>query len=148
MKRGVEHCHLWHVGQDGVDGLDAGHVHGIVQRRDVITLANHRFHLVGDEYALAEFLSAVYHTVAHRIDLVIALDAAVLIAGEGLENGSDGTLMVFDVEVYLFLAAVGEFQFDKSVGKSDFLNAAFGQGAVLLDLNQFVLGRAAATIEH
>ncbi len=148
VERGVEHGDLGHVGQNGVDGLDAGHVHRIVKRRDAIALTNHGFHLGGDEHALAEFLAAMHHAVTHGVDFVETLDAAVVGVSEHVEDSLDGALVVGDVQVDVLLGTVVKFQFDECVGQTDFLHAAFGQRLVLLDFNQFVFCGATAAVQH
>ena len=130
VEGGVEHGHLRHIGQDGVDGVDASHVHGIVQRGNAVALLDHGLHLIGDEHALVEFLATMHHAVAHSVDFVEALDAAHLGVGEAVENALDGTGVVGDVEVDGLLGAVVKFQLDESVGQTNLLYATLGQHSV------------------
>ncbi len=75
----------------------------------------------------AELLAAVYHAVAHGVDLVIALDAALDGIGEQVEDGLDGCEVVDVAELVDGLAAVGRLVLEETVGKADLFDAAFGE---------------------
>ena len=135
VESSVEHCHLWHTGQHSRDGIDSCHIHGIVERSNAVALLDHCNHLVGDEHTLVELLSAMHHAVTHGINFAEALDATKLGTGENVENRLDCAVVVADVQLNDFLAAVGELKLDKSVGKTDFLHATLGEHLVCLDLD-------------
>ena len=148
MEGRVKHSHLGHIGQHLLDGLDAHHVHRVVQRSDGIALLDDGLDFVVDAYALAETLAAMHHAVSHGINLVKALDAAIIGVGQHIQNGLDGTGVVSDVQVNHLLAAVIKLQLDECSGQTNLLNAALGQRLVGLDLNQFVFHRTAAAVQY
>ena len=148
VEGGVKHAHLGNAGQHGLDGLDTSHVHGVVQRSNAVALAYHVLHLVGDEDAAAELLAAMHHAVTHGVDFLQILDAAIFRMNQRVEDSLDGTLVVGEAQVNVLLATVIKFQFDETVGQTDFFNTTLGQGLVLLDLDEFILGRTAATIQN
>ena len=88
----------------------------------------------------------MHHAVTHGVDFLQVHDATILGVNEGIEDGLDGTLVVGETQVDVLLAAVVKFQLDETVRQTDFLYTALGEGLVLLDLDEFVLGRAAAAI--
>ena len=77
----------------------------------------------------------MHHAVTYGIDFAEALDAAKLGTGENVENRLYGTIVVADVQLDDFLAAVGELKLDKGVGKTDFLHATLGKHLVCLDFD-------------
>lgn len=82
MKCGIEDAYLWYVGEYGFDGLDAGHIGGVVQRCQNIALAYHVFDGFVYEYALVEFLAAVYQPMSHCLYTAIILDTSFCGVGE------------------------------------------------------------------
>ncbi len=90
----VEHAYLGYAGHKVIDGLDTGHVGGVVQGGYAVTFANHLLHFIVDNHALGEFFSTVYHAMAYRADFIVVLDAAFHGVSEQIEDSLDGALMV------------------------------------------------------
>ena len=148
MERGVEYAYLRHIGHECCDGFDTGHVGRIVEGSEVVALADHVLHFVGDYHALGELLGAVYHAMAYGINLVIALDAAFVGIGEHVEDGLDRTLVVGESEFENGFGSVLAFVFEEPVGKADLLNSAFGESLLGGSVDELVFYRAAARIYY
>ena len=93
-------------------------------------------------------LNFSHHAVTYSVDFLQVLDATVLGVNEGIEDGLDGAFVVGEAQVDVLLAAVVKFEFDESVGQTDFFNTALGEGLVLLNLDEFVLGGTTAAIQY
>ena len=135
MECGVEYCHLRHVGKNVGDCVDTSHINRVVEWCDAVALLNHGNHFVVDENALVELLATMHYTVTNCIDFVEALDATELLAGEQVEDGLDCTIVVGDVEFKNFLRTIGELEFDKCIGQTDFFNSTLSQNLVSLDFD-------------
>ena len=119
-----------------------------MERSKIVAIFHLLDHLVGDEYALVEFLTTMHHTVTDSVNLTKVLYAPFLGVGEYVEN-SFHTLFVVDMaKLFDLFAAVGTLELQKAVGESDFLHAALGHGDISVGVNQFVFHRAAAAVKH
>ena len=148
VESGVEHSYLRHVGQHLRDGVDTCNVHRIVKRSYVVAFFYLSDNLVGDEHALIELFATMHHAVTYGVNLVEALDAAVIFAGEEVEDSLDGAIVVGDVEFDDFLRTVGKFKLDESAGKANFFDTTFGKDIVSLNLDEFVFYGATSAVEH
>ena len=83
---GVEHAYLRDAGQNLLHGLYTCHVGRVMERSEVVAFLYLLEHLVGDKYALAEFLGAVHHAVAYGVDFVVAGDASQFGICQDVEN--------------------------------------------------------------
>ena len=90
----------------------------------------------------------MHHAVTHGVNLLQVLDATIFRIYKGIENGLDGTLVVGKTQVDVLLAAVIKLELDEAVRQTDFFYTALSEGLVLFNLDEFVLGRAAATVKH
>ena len=117
-----------------------------MQRGKVVAVFYLLNHFVGDEHAFVEFFSAVYYTVSYCVNLVVAFYAADNRVGEVVEYGLYGSFVVGESEFGYFFAAVGALEFQETVGKTYFFNAAFSEGLVCVCVNKFVFYRAAAAV--
>ena len=115
VERSVEHAHLWHFGEHFVDGVDACHVHRIVEWGNAVAFLDFCNHLIVDEHALVELFTTMHHAVTYCVNFLEVLNATVFFAGEVVENRLDGSYMVIDIKVLLDFF-VAEFEFDESVG--------------------------------
>ena len=148
MESGVEHSHHGGVGHEGLAGLDADDVGGIVQRSQRVALLDGGHDLVGDEHGGGELLTAVNHTVAHRVDLVHGGDHAVLLVHQSVEHGLDGLRVGGHGHVGLFdglLAGglVGELAVD-----ADALTQTLGQNLLSLRIEQLILQGRTAGVDY
>ncbi len=71
MESGIEDCYLRLTGHESGDSVNTGHVGGVVERRDVVTLLDHVFDFIVNKHTFAEFFSSVNYAVAHCVDFVI-----------------------------------------------------------------------------
>ena len=145
VEGGVKHGHLGHVGtHDGLAGLDAGDVSGVVEGGQGDALLQSGHHLVVNLYRAGEGLAAVHHPVAHRIDLLHGGDHAVVRIHQSVHHRLDGLGMgghghVHRVDGVLAGGLVGELAVD-----ADALAQALGQHLLVVGVQQLVLqGRAA-----
>ena len=74
----VEHCHLRHIRHELVHGTDTCEVALVVYRCEVDEALNAFLHLGSDDTALLKEVTALHDTVSHSVDLVEALQTAVL----------------------------------------------------------------------
>ena len=143
VEGGVEHSHHGGVGHDFLAGLDAGDVGGVVEggQRDALPDALH--HVLVDDHGMGELLTAVDHTVAHRVDLGHVLDDAVVVVGQDLHDQLDGGLVVGHVTVGVVDVLTGGGVLDVAV-QADALAQALGQNFLGIGVQQLILqGRAA-----
>ena len=145
VEGGVKHGDHGHVAHNGLAGLDAGDVGGVVQRREGDALLDGLHHIVGDADGGGELLPAVDDPVTHRVDLLHGVDHAVLGAGQlvddggnGLGVGGHGHVLVEDL---LALHQRGVLQVAVD---ADALAETLGQHGLGLHINELILqGRAA-----
>ena len=69
MKCRIEYAHHRHIRHDLLTGIDPDQVGRIVERRQIVTLFDCSQNLIIQYYRSGEFLTAMYDTVSHRIDL-------------------------------------------------------------------------------
>ena len=142
VKSSVEHTHLWHVGHNLADSLDAHDVGWVVERSQVVAFLHLGDNLVGDEHARIEFLASVHHAVAYGVDFSEILDAAIFSACQIVEDDADSHIMVWHRRGDCHLFAV-VFEFQERVGQTHFFHAALGEDVlrVVVEFNQLVFHR-------
>ena len=74
----VEHGHLRCTGHEGINSAEACQVTLVVYRCEVDEALNAFLHLGSDDAALLKEVTALHDTVSHSVDLVEALQTAVL----------------------------------------------------------------------
>lgn len=141
MEGSVEDANLWYVGEYGFDGLDAGHVGGIVEGCEVIALFYHVLDFVGDDYRRVEFLATVNESVAHGVNLVIRFDAADHGVGEGVEDGLYGLFVVSLSQLDSGFGAIGLFELEECIGETYFFDATLGKCFLVVDVDEFIFYR-------
>ena len=90
MESGVEHCDLGNIAHDGLAGVDAGDVGGVVERSEGDAVFNGLHNVIGDQNAGGKGLAAVNNAVADSVDLLHAGDNTVLGAGELINDRGNG----------------------------------------------------------
>ena len=148
VEGGVEDAHLGHAGEQGLHGVDAGDVGGVVEGSQVVALLDHLLDFGGDEDALAELLAAVDDAVAYGLDFGVGGDAAYLGVGEDVEDGLDGALVVGLAEFAHLLGAVFELELDEGAVDADFLDAALGEDNLAVGVDELVFYGAASAVEN
>ena len=139
MEGGVEHGHLGRSGHNGLAGLDAHQVGGVVQGAQRDVLADGRLHLIGDDAGGGELLAAVQHAMAHRADLIHGLDDALLGILQGRQHQLGGAHMVGDLLVDVGDLAVGGLLVQVGALDVDALHQALGDDALVIHVHQLVL---------
>ena len=163
VEGGVEDAHLREVGQQGLNGVYAFDVGGVVERCQVVAGLEVTHHLGGEDDTLGELLAAVHHAVAYGAELMEVAQHGVLALGEDLEDElhAGGMLGHGGLELeFLDLggAALGGNRghggcrggyhylvFDDGVGQPDLLDAARGDDRLIGHVVEsvFYAGRAA-----
>ena len=147
MEGGVEHGHHGGGGHNGLAGLDAGDVGGIVQggQRDALLQGGH--HVGVDPGGGGKLLAAVDHPVAHRVDLGHAPDHAVLGGGQGVQHGLDGLSVGGHGNLKLQLQVLGGDLVGQAAVDADALTQALGQHRPGVGVHELVLQRGTARID-
>ena len=116
----------------------------MVVLRDALPDALH--HVLVDDHGMGELLTAVDHTVAHRVDLGHVLDDAVVVVGQDLHDQLDGGLVVGHVTVGVVDVLTGGGVLDVAV-QADALAQALGQNFLGIGVQQLILQGRAACID-
>ena len=149
MESGVEHCGHGHVAHDGLAGLDAGEVRGVVQRSERDELFDSVHDRSVNENGLGELLAAVEHTVADSVYLTHGGDHAVLGAYELFDRCGDSLGMRGhgDIRFKNLLVANQRGVLEMTVN-ADALAQALGHDLFGLHVDQLILKRGAAGIDN
>ena len=149
MESGVEHCDHGHVAHDGLAGLDAGEVRGVVQRSERDALFDSVHDRSVNENGLGELLAAVEHTVADSVYLTHGGDHAVLGAYELVDRCGDSLGMRGhgDIRFKNLLVADQRGVLEMTVN-ADALAQALGHDLFGLHVDQLILKRGAAGIDN
>ena len=102
-----------------------------MERRKVVAVTNLLEDLVGKQYALGELLGTVDYAVTYGVDFTVTADASQFGIGQDIKDSFYRTFVVDKTEFTDSLRAVGQFIFEKAVGKPDFFHAAFGHYFVI-----------------
>ena len=89
MERGVEHGDHGNIAHNGLAGVDAGDVGGVVQRREGDALFERGHNGVVNADGACKLLAAVNHAVADSVDLLHGGNNAVFRAGQLLDDSCD-----------------------------------------------------------
>ena len=148
MEGGVEHGHLGHVAHDGLAGVDAGDVGGVVEGGQGNALGDGGHDVLVDQHRVGKLLAAVDDAVTHGADLPHALDHAVLLAGQLIQHGGNGLGVGGHGHVLVehglaVLGLVGQVAVD-----ADALAQTLGQELLALHVQQLVLQRGGAAVDN
>ena len=144
---GIEHGDLGRAGHDGLAGLDAHQVGGIVQRPEREALFDGGFTGIVHQTGFGELTAAVQHAMADSADLAHGIDNTVFRAGELFQNGLDGFLVGREGDVRLIgglavLRLMGQAPVD-----ADALAQTLGQQRLVVHVDKLVLERGAARVD-
>ncbi len=148
MKSRVEHADLGNAGHQLVDGLDTGHIGGVVEGCKVVALAHFLLDGIVDEHRRAEFFATVHKAVTNSVDLTKVGKNTFGGVGQLTQNGLDGATVVGHTEFDNALRAVGTFKFKKTVGEADFFDTTLGEGCFGVSFDEFVFYRAASAVKN
>ena len=109
-------------------------------------LFQHLDHLIGNQYALVEPLSTVYHPVPDGVNLVERLDTAVFLAQQNPENVFDSCAVFQDLSLELHFLPVGESEFQERTFHSDLFHASLSNNLVAFHIEKLVLDGGTSAI--
>ena len=137
----VEHCHLRHVGHQGIHGTDTAQVAGIVDGSKVDEALNALLHLGSDDAALLEEVATLHDAVTDCVDFVKALDGANLGIEQNLEHECYTFLVGGQVGHDLLLLTVVELHLDEGAVDADALYATLSQHALVGHVVKLIFDR-------
>ena len=143
----VEHTYLWDVWQEGRNGVHALDVGRVVEGSQVVAQGELLHHLGGEQYALVELLSTVYHAVTYGIQLVEVFQYGMFACGEHFEDELHTGGMLLDGAVYLEFLAI-ELELDERVRQTDFLDTTTGDDALVIHVVQCVFDATASAVKY
>ena len=127
----VKHAHLRHLRHELVYGAYALEMSGVVYGREVAEALYTLLHALVHDDALLIEVAALHDAVSHGIYLAETLYCANLWVEQALEHEVHAFLVVGHVVHYLFLLAVRQCHFYKSLIKSDTLHATSSEHRVV-----------------
>ena len=148
MERGIENDYLRSSsGNDLLAGSQCERVRVIMygsQFRQVVYLLDN---LVCNECCLAEYLSALYYSVANSGDLAHAVDDLALACGEYFNKLFKSFGVGRECAVGLYLSSVEGGVLDVAVN-ADTVTVSLGDNALVLHVDELVLQRGAAGVDN
>ena len=90
----------------------------------------------------------MHHSVAYSLDLVEALDDAILGIGQDIEHLADSLGMVGHRDFDALLRAISEFELDEGIGEADLFDATFGEDLFRAVVDELILNARAAIVEN
>ena len=149
MEGGVEHGDHGDVAHNGLAGVDAGDVGGVVKGGKGSALLKSGHDVVVDLDGAGELLTAVHHAVTDSVDLLHGGDDTVLRAGELLDDSGDGFGVGGHGDVFIKdgLAADQGAVLEVTVD-ADSLSEALGHDLLGVHIDQLLIERGAAGFDN
>ena len=132
VESGIEHTHLRQTRHQLLHSVYTFQIGGVVQGSEVGALFESLQHLVGEEHALVELLTAVHHTMTHSVDLIKTLDDTNLRVCEQREDELHTLSMLRDIVHNLLLLTIGQFHFHKSTVQTYALSTTTGHHGLIV----------------
>ncbi len=149
MEGGIKHGDHGNIAHNGLAGVDAGDIGGVMQRREGNALLDGGHNGVVDLHGACKLLSAMDNAVAHRVDLLHGGHNAVLGAGELVDNSGDSFRMSGHGDV---LVEYGLITHQRAVLEmtvdTDALAKTLGHHILSLHINELILERGAACVDN
>ena len=149
MESGVEYADHRNIGHDLTACANAHHVCRIVQGREIRNGFDNVHDILINDNRLGELLTAMNYAMTDRIDLIHALNNAVLGIKHGVYDYADSFDMVFNVSNDLkALFPHGGLINYVGILDADTVNKSLGNDRFFLNIDQLILERRAACIDN
>ena len=139
MERRIEHHRHGHAGHDRLAGADADQVGRIVQRRKVAAGLDPLNHLFVHQDGAGEALSAVHHTVSHRVDLGKGADHAHLRIRELFDHQLHSRRVIRHIRHFLHLFPARRLMGDVASVDADPLAQSLRQNRLRIAVDELIL---------
>ncbi len=147
VEGGVEDRHVGHVREQLLTGVDAGHVRGIVQRRQGEAVADDVLDVGVDQGRGRRLLASMHDAVPDRIDLAQRSDHAEVAVGQLLADHPHGIDVGADLRAAFGAHAVRPLVHQLRSGQADPLHHPLGQHGFVGHVEERELQRRAAGID-
>ena len=144
MECSVEHSHLRNCRQNFCNRLYTKQIGRVMKRCEHRAFLKLSHHLVCNELAAYELLSAVNHAMTHSLDIFKSSKNSIFLVKESIHNGSDTYSMVLDRHFLNKFFLSGSLMLQTACFHSDPLDNTFGKEIInlfVLHIKELILER-------
>ena len=118
----IKHRYLRNTRDQSLHRPNTLQVSRVMKRSQIRALDYLIDYILIDQYTGSELLATMYHAMAHGINLLIVLDAAISSVGQHAQDKLDAFLMAGDLSLDNHLLAILVRQFQERARQTDFLD--------------------------